>query len=76
MDIFLSVAWLTILLAIFTLFVRWTAADAIKRGKSPWLIALIVVLFFPWGLLAWLIFRPEIETPYSRRFSLDNYRRN
>jgi hypothetical protein len=31
--------------------------------------------FFPWGLLAWLIFRPPIDpTKRDRRFRLEDYR--
>lgn len=35
------------------------AADAKRRGKSPVLVSLMVILFFPVGLLAWLLFRPK-----------------
>jgi hypothetical protein len=55
--------------------VPWSIQDAKLRGKSPLLISLAVVLFFPWGLLAWLIFRPPIDpTKRSRRFRLEDYR--
>ena len=46
--------------------------DARNRGKSPLLVALVAVLFFPWGLLAWLVFRPEL--PPEPRFRLEDYR--
>jgi len=61
-------------LAFLTLLVLWTATDAIKRGKSPLLVCLLVVLSFPFGLLLWLVFRPETETPTKRRFNLEDYR--
>ena len=35
------------------------AADAKRRGKSPWLVSLMVIGLFPVGLLMWLIFRPK-----------------
>jgi hypothetical protein len=35
----------------------WT--DARRRGKSPLLVTLAVVFFFPLGLIAWLLFRAE-----------------
>ena len=35
------------------------AADATRRGKSPLLVSLMVVLLFPVGLLAWLVLRPK-----------------
>ena len=46
-----------LILALFL--VPWSVKDAKLRGKSPLLVSLAVVLFFPWGLIAWLIFRPE-----------------
>ena len=63
-----------LVLAVFL--VPWSIQDAKLRGKSPLLISLVVVFFFPWGLLAWLIFRPEpIEsTRRNRRFRLEDYR--
>lgn len=61
-------------LAFLTLLILWTATDAIKRGKSPLLVCLLVVLSFPLGLVAWVIFRPETGTPNKRRFNLEDYR--
>lgn len=43
--------------------VRICAKDAIRRGKSPWLISLMVIMFFPFGLLVWLVLRPKIIKP-------------
>lgn len=49
--------------------------DARRRGKSPLLVSLACILFFPWGLVAWLVFRPEPIDPNSRgHFNLDEYR--
>jgi hypothetical protein len=48
--------------------VRLCAKDAIRRGKSPWLVALLVIVFFPVGLLAWLAFRPRIVKPDQSRW--------
>jgi hypothetical protein len=39
------------------------AADAKRRGKSPLVVSLMVILFFPVGLLAWLVFRPKNSQP-------------
>jgi len=63
-----------LVLAVFL--VPWAMQDAKLRGKSPLLIAFAVVLFFPWGLLGWLIFRPEPIDPTrrNRRFRLEDYR--
>ena len=53
----------------------WSVKDARLRGKSPLLVSLGVVLFFPWGLLAWLVFRPEIKpTGHNRPFRLEDFR--
>ena len=39
----------------------WVFQDAERRGKSGWLAGLMVFfLGFPGGLLAWLLFRPEL----------------
>ena len=45
---------------------RLAALDARRRGKSPILVCILVVVFFPLGALAWLLFRPNrIETKTS-----------
>jgi Kef-type K+ transport system membrane component KefB len=48
-----------LLLTMFVITVRASIRDARRRGKSPALVSLAVILFFPWGLIAWLLFRPE-----------------
>lgn len=56
--------------------VPWSVADAKLRGKSPLFVSLAVVLFFPWGLFAWLVFRPhrlDCIRP-KRPFCLDDHR--
>lgn len=79
MDALLNgIVWFFVLspfvLALFL--VPWSVADAKLRGKSPLLVSLAVVLFFPWGLLAWLVFRPDPVDPTSpkRPFRIDDYR--
>ena len=37
----------------------WTAFDAASRDRSGCLIAILVLLTWPWGLLIWLLARPE-----------------
>lgn len=73
-----GVVWALLLfpLVLAVFLVPWAIQDAKLRGKSPLLIALAVVLFFPWGLLAWLIFRPEPIDPTKRNrgFRLEDYR--
>jgi hypothetical protein len=48
--------------------------DAMRRGKSPTLVSIAVILFFPWGLIAWLLFRPDIIDPQERPVKLSDYR--
>lgn len=77
-DLLNGIVWFfllsPIILALFL--VPWSVKDARLRGKSPLLVALAVVLFFPWGLLAWLVFRPEVINPAgpNRPFRLEDYR--
>jgi hypothetical protein len=56
--------------------VRMCAKDAMRRGKSPWLVTLMVIGFFPFGLLVWLVFRPKIVKPAGNheKFKLDDFR--
>ncbi len=51
------------------------AMDAKRRGKSPFLVALLVIFFFPLGMLVWLIFRPELkdENGTGKQFKLDKH---
>lgn len=70
---------LVLILCIVTAFiatVRMCAKDAIRRGKSPWLITLMVIVFFPFGLLVWLAFRPKIVKPSGNeeKLKLDDFR--
>jgi hypothetical protein len=48
--------------------------DAERRGKSPWLVAIACVFFFPWGLIAWLIFRPDPTDKGKAGFEIEDYR--
>lgn len=64
----IPLAFLALLIAVIV----WAAEDAEKRGKSPLLVCVFVTVTFPWGLLAWIIFRPtEIPTEPS---NLQDYR--
>lgn len=51
--------------------VRFCVADAKLRGKSPLLVSLAALFFFPWGLFAWLVFRPEAI--YRKQFRLEDH---
>ncbi|SIR39789.1 hypothetical protein [Pontibacter lucknowensis] len=40
--------------------VVWSYSDARRRGKSPWLVALMVLfMVWPVGLIVWLLLRPQ-----------------
>lgn len=75
METFQLLVGYAIPLAFFALLIViavWTAEDAEKRGKSPLLVCVFVIVTFPCGLLAWLIFRPsEVPAEPSR---LQDYR--
>ena len=58
-DLLLIAAILAVLIAT----VRISAQDAIRRGKSPWLVSLMVIAFFPIGFFVWRIFRPKLVQP-------------
>lgn len=38
----------------------WAERDALRRGRSPTFVKYAVILFFPIGLIFWLVFRPDI----------------
>ena len=55
----------------------WAERDALLRGKSPLFVKCALFLFFPWGLIAWLIFRPDPvdgNPLSSRAFDLNEFR--
>ena len=39
--------------------IRWAYHDAESRGKSGWLVGLLILLNWPSSLILWLVFRPE-----------------
>ena len=53
-----------LLLALGAILVLWAIKDAMSRGKSPLLVTIAVVFFFPFGLIAWLVFRPAAYRPH------------
>ena len=63
-------------LAAFIATIRMCALDAIRRGKSPWLVTLMVIGLFPFGLLVWLALRPKLVKPADseEKFKLDDFR--
>ena len=75
-DNLVDIVLLLCILAAFIATIRICAKDAIRRGKSPWLVTLLVIVFFPVGLLAWLAFRPKmVKQPGSQeKFKVDDFR--
>lgn len=75
MDDFTAAIMINIFVVFFIVLlvfvIRWCINDAKLRGKTPVLVVVAVVLFFPWGLIAWLLFRPEPPTP---PFNLEHHR--
>ena len=56
LGIFLAIGFL----ALFVGSIVWAYGDAQARGKSGCLVAILVAfLYWPLGLVAWLIFRPD-----------------
>jgi hypothetical protein len=72
-EIFAMIAGVLIFIALLIGLIRWAVTDAESRGKSPLLVTIAVLFFFPMGLIAWILFRPSrIEN--NRRFNLEDYR--
>lgn len=69
----LGIFFLFALILVSALILNMTASDARKRGKSPVLVTLLVLLSFPWGLIVWLLFRPDPIEPQPA-FRLHNFR--
>lgn len=57
-DTLVPVLLLILALAVLILIINWCISDAKLRGKSPLLVLIAVFFFFPWGWLAWIVFRP------------------
>jgi hypothetical protein len=67
---------LLVMAAVFVTTVIACVRDARRRGKSPVLVTLLVLLSFPLGLVLWLLFRPEpIDPPDENEpFRLEDHR--
>jgi hypothetical protein len=65
-----------VFVALIALTIQACVADARRRGKSSLLVTLAVIFFFPLGLIAWLLFRPEpLDGGGSgRSFRLEDHR--
>jgi len=71
-DIFAGIGLIGIILgfALLVLYiwsVIWAYKDANRRGKSGWLVAIMVALLsWPVGLVVWLLFRPTAPTALNQ----------
>ena len=52
----------------------WVYRDADSRGKSGGLVAFVVLLMGPAGLIAWLVFRPDEQHGGSLQWRTDRQR--
>ena len=46
---------------IFVMSIVWAWRDAKARGQTGCLIALLMLMCWPWGFLVWLMFRPPFR---------------
>lgn len=76
LNILLPLIFVLGFLAAFIITIKMCANDARRRGKSPFLVSVIVIFFFPVGLIAWILFRPEpLDGAGTRQeFQLENHR--
>jgi hypothetical protein len=74
-GVLLTVLVASVLLLVLAFTIRACVSDARRRGKSPVPVCAAVILFFPWGLISWLIFRPDpLNKPTGKQpFRLENY---
>lgn len=55
-------------LALMCGYLLWAMRDASRRDKNPLLVLIAVTVFFPAGLIAWLMFRPTLRPQRQARF--------
>ncbi len=54
-------------LAVMCAYLLWALRDASRRNKNPLVVLIAVTLFFPAGLVAWLLFRPGLSPRHGLR---------
>jgi putative flippase GtrA len=61
-NVALVIAAVLAIIALYIWMLVWVYGDANARGKSGCIAALLVLIIgFPFGLLAWLFFRPDTK---------------
>lgn len=76
-QLFACIALVALLLVSLWRAAAWAERDALLRGKSPLFVKCAIIFFFPWGLIAWMLFRPRIvgsDDVRDRRFDLEDFR--
>ena len=77
-GLILDIALVLLFVLIAGALLGWTfkvaGNDARRRGKSPVLVWIACVLFFPWGLVAWILFRPDPIDRGKGEFELEDFR--
>ena len=60
--IFFIIPFIIVIFGLLVWSLIWAYKDAEKRGKSGWLVVLLIFFMnWPMSLLIWLVFRPEIK---------------
>ncbi len=60
--IFFIIPFFLVILGLLIWSLVWAYKDAEKRGKSGWIVVLMIFfLNWPTSLLVWLVFRPDIK---------------
>ena len=59
MEVIASFIIIIVVVTLLILLIGWAIDDANARGRSALCVTIAVVLFFPWGWIAWLLFRPD-----------------
>ena len=54
-------------LALMCAYILWALRDASRRDKNPLVVLIAVTMFFPIGLIAWLLFRPDLSPRQEAR---------
>lgn len=76
MDSLIPILLIILIIFILVRIIKWCIDDARLRGKSPIFVVIAVMIFFPWGWIAWLIFRPQPQRLDPQLFDPRQIRKN